>query len=177
MDLSNYFLFGYIKKPVHHNGEVIVFLDVDNAAAYKKIKSFFVEMPTGLVPFFIEKIQIRDNHDAIVKLENIDDENNAISLKGKKLWLPIEQLPKLTGNRFYFHEIIGWHVIDTKEGNIGIIKDVLDNTMQPLFQIIHPSGKEVLVPIHDDILKKVDRVNNCIEIIAPEGLLELYFSS
>jgi 16S rRNA processing protein RimM len=176
MDLKNCYSLGYVKKTVNRNGEIIIFFDVDDVAPYKKLRSFFVEMPSGLVPFFIEKIQFRHNNEAIVKLEGIDDETKAELLKGKALWLPMEQLPKLTGNRFYFHEVIHWHVFDEKNGDIGIIKDVLENSVQPLFQIIHPSGKEILIPIHDDILKKVDRDNQHIEIIAPEGLLELYLS-
>jgi 16S rRNA processing protein RimM len=149
---------------------------VDDPASYKKMRCFFVETPLGLAPFFIEKIQFRHNGEAIVKLEGIQDETKAESLKGKSLWLPVEQLPKLTGNRFYYHEVVNWHVFDAKDGDVGTIKDVLENSIQPLFQIIHPSGKEILIPIHDDILKKVDRENNRIEVVAPEGLLELYLS-
>jgi len=173
---ETHYSLGYVKKPVNRNGEILVFLDVDDLAPYKKMSCFFVEMPSGLIPFFIEKIQFRHNGEAIVKLENVRDEAQAETLKGKSLWLPIEQLPQLTGNRFYYHEVIGWHVLDQQSGDIGTIKDIFDNTVQPLFQIVHPSGKEILIPIHDDILKNVDRENNRIEVVAPEGLLELYLS-
>jgi len=176
MTNTDYYSLGYVKKTANRSGEIIIFLDVDDPTSYKKLHCFFVEMSSGLVPFFIEKIQIRHHGEAIVKLEGIDDETKAEALKGKSLWLPIEQLPKLTGNRFYYHEVVNWHVTDEKEGDIGIIKDVLDNAVQPLFQIIHPLGKEILIPIHDDILKRVDRENQRIEVVVPEGLLELYLS-
>jgi len=176
MDKSQFYSLGYIKKTVNRNGEIIIFLDVDDVTIYKKMRCFFVEMPSGLIPFFIEKIQFRHNGEAIVKLEGVEDETKAESLKGRSLWLPLEQLPTLTGNRFYYHEIIGWHIFNEKNDNLGIIKDVLDNSTQPLFQIIHPSGKEILIPIHDDILKHVDRDDHRIEIVAPEGLVELYLS-
>jgi 16S rRNA processing protein RimM len=174
--MENYYTLGYIKKTVNRNGEIIIFLDVDDPTDYKKMCNFFVEMPSGLIPYFIEKIQIRHNGEAIVKLEGIEDETKAETLKGKSLWLPVEQLPTLTGNRFYYHEVIGWQVFDKEIGNIGTIKDVLENSVQPLFQITHSCGKEILIPIHDNILKHVDRENHRIEVAAPEGLLELYLS-
>ena len=173
---DNHYSLGYVKKSVNRNGEVLIFFDVDDLAPYKKLSFFFVKMPSGLIPFFIEKIQFRHNGEAVVKLEGVRDETQAEALKGKSLWLTIEQLPKLTGNRFYYHEVIGWHVFDEQNGDVGTIKNVFDNSVQPLFQIMHPSGKEILIPIHDDILKNVDRENNRIEVVAPEGLLELYLS-
>jgi 16S rRNA processing protein RimM len=176
VDLNDYYSLGYVKKTVNRNGEIIVFLDVDDPTSYNKLRCFFVEMPSGLVPFFIEKIQFRHNGEAAVKLEGVQDEAKAEMLKGKSLWLPVEQLPKLTGNRFYYHEVVNWHIFDENNTDIGAIKDILDNSVQPLFQIIHPSGKEVLIPIHDDILKKIDRDNQRIEVVVPEGLVELYLS-
>ena len=176
MITNDYYFLGYVKKTVNRNGEIIIFLDVDAPDSYKKMRCFFVEMPSGLVPFFIEKIRFRRHKEAYVKLEGIQVETQAELLKGKSLWLPIEQLPKLTGNHFYYHEVINWHILDEKNNDVGIITDVLDNSVQSLFQITHPSGKEILIPIHDDILKKVDRDNQQIEVIMPEGLLELYLS-
>jgi len=175
-NLTDYYALGYVKKTANRTGEVIIFLDVDDPTAYQKLRCIFVDMSSGLVPFFVEKIRFRHHGEASVKLEGVDDEEKADLLKGKSLWLPLEQLPKLTGNRFYFHEVVSWHIFDENGNDIGIIKDILDNSVQPLFQIIHPSGKEVLIPIHDDILKNVDRENQRIEVAVPEGLLELYLS-
>ncbi|MDR0364307.1 MAG: ribosome maturation factor RimM [Bacteroidales bacterium] len=174
MNIDDFYSLGYIKKPVKHQGEIIVFLDVDDPETYHNLNGFFIEMPTGLVPFFIEKINLRSNGDAVVKLEGIDSEDEALELKGRSLWIPLDALPKLSGNQFYFHEVIGWKVIDKSAGEIGVVKDILDNMTQPLFQIIHSSGVEILIPVHDDILERIDRSDNSIFIAAPDGLLDLF---
>jgi len=82
-------------------------------------------------------------------------------------------LPKLKGNSFYYHEIIGFTVIDEKHGNIGVIEKVLDNQHQDIFSI-KKENKEILIPVADEIIKKVDRKNKVIEIEAPDGLIEIY---
>jgi len=38
----------------------------------------------------------------------------------------------------------------------------------------HPSGKELLLPVTDEVIVLVDRTQKTIEVNAPEGLIELY---
>jgi len=82
-------------------------------------------------------------------------------------------LPKLDGNKFYFHEVIGFTVVDLKFGEVGSIVHINDKAAQPLFEIDR-DGKDVFIPMIDDFIKKVDRVNKKIEVETPEGLIDLY---
>lgn len=174
MQKSDCFSLGYIRKTVKNDGSLIIFLDVDNPLQYSKLNVILVETKTGLIPYFIDKISLRAENEALIHLQDINTEEDAEKLKGKSLWLPLELLPKLSGNKFYFHEVIGWTVIDENFGEVGSIKDVFDNVQYPLFQIIHSSGKEILIPVNDDIIKKVDRKTKTIYISAPNGLIEIY---
>ncbi|MCX6266534.1 MAG: ribosome maturation factor RimM, partial [Bacteroidetes bacterium] len=87
--------------------------------------------------------------------------------------LPITELPTLKGNQFYFHEIVGFQVVDQNHGNIGRIEDILELPHQSLFQIRY-GEKEILIPIVDDIIQKVDRRKKLLMIEAPSGLIEIY---
>jgi 16S rRNA processing protein RimM len=89
------------------------------------------------------------------------------------LYLPMSFLPPLTGKKFYYHEIKGFNVIDEVSGNIGIIENIIDHSGNALFVIIN-NGKEILIPITDEIIKKVDRLKKTIEVKTPEGLIEIY---
>ena len=89
------------------------------------------------------------------------------------MYLPLELLPVLEGNKFYYHEIIGFEVIDAEKGNIGVIKKVLEYPATPLFSIDF-KGKEILMPIIDSVIENVDRETKTIYINAPKGLIELY---
>ena len=91
------------------------------------------------------------------------------------LYLPLTKLPKLTGNKFYYHEVIGFTVIDSVRGDIGIIQSVNDTTAQALFEI-QKEDKQLLIPINDDIVTKVDRENQTVFVKTPEGLVDLYLN-
>ena len=54
-----------------------------------------------------------------------------------------------------------------------MIQSVNDSASQELFEVLK-DGKELLIPISDDIIKKVDRKNKEIHVKTPEGLVDLY---
>ena len=124
------------------------------------------------MPYFISKISKYKNNSVRVKLEDVSDENEAMELINYEIFLPIDELPKLKGKKFY-HEVIGFKVIDIIQGEIGEIAYINDQTPQHLF-VIKSSGKEILIPINDDFILDLDRINKIINLKIPEGLLKIY---
>ena len=86
---------------------------------------------------------------------------------------PLSQLPPLDGNRFYFHEVIGFTVIDERLGEIGTCQDFLEVSNNPIMQVNH-NGTEILIPASQQFVTKVDRENRILHVSTPEGLVEIY---
>lgn len=168
---SCYFL-GKIVRTSGLKGEVFAFLDVDNPDDYAELDSVLVEMKGSLVPFFIESVQLRHNG-AVLRFEDATLEE-AEKWVGCALYLPLDTLPPLTGNKFYYHEVMGFEVVDSLRGGLGKLRDIMDNSAQPVMCVAHPSGKEILVPLIDAFLQEVDRENKILRIQAPEGLIDFY---
>jgi 16S rRNA processing protein RimM len=108
-----------------------------------------------------------------VKFEDLDTEQDADSILKCDVYLPLEFLPKLEGDKFYFHEVIGFTVEDVNFGKVGVIKSVNDSTSQALFEIDR-NGIEILIPMNDAFIKKVDKKKKLIIVETPEGLIDLY---
>ena len=170
---EDYFYLGTIIKKHGFKGSVVAKLDTDNPKTYEQMESVFVELNNNLVPFFIKSSALQKGNLLHIHFEEVNTEQDAESLLKSDLYLPLEMLPKLTGNQFYYHEIIGYTVVDASYGTVGIIKEVNDNTAQALFEIEH-EGKQILIPIVDDFIKKIDRNNQTITVDTPPGLIELY---
>ena len=83
------------------------FFDVDDIAHYKTLEAVFVEVAGELIPFAIRSVNIKSNTLAYVQLEDVNSEEEAVALTGKSLYLPLSYLPPLSGDRFYYHEVIG----------------------------------------------------------------------
>ncbi|MBL6449772.1 16S rRNA processing protein RimM [Fulvivirga sp. 29W222] len=172
MNVGECFQLGYVIKKHGLSGEVSIILDVDVPHEYQELESVFVEINDKLVPFFIESISIKGNK-AIVRFEDVNTLEQADELKGKGLFLPLSMLPELDDDKFYYHQVMGYHVIDTTAGDVGVIVDVYTSPNQDLLAIDH-RGKEVLVPINDEIIGKVDHEKSTLNVNLPEGLLDIY---
>src|SRR6187402_3589562 len=93
-------------------GDLLVYLDADEPERYKKMKAVWVEEKDGLKEFKVTKSSIVEKQ-AIIHLEGIEDMTAAEGYLKKRLFMPLSFLPKLKGKQFYFHEIIGYTVVDT----------------------------------------------------------------
>lgn len=171
MNIEDCYYLGKITKTWGVKGQLVLFLDVDEPESYAELDSAFVEVKGQLVPYFFS-IDSMNGNKAVATFEDLSADQ-AAALVGHEMYLPLSMLPKLEGNQFYFHEIKGFKVVDSVYGDIGVLEQVIDYPAQPLFQIMK-NGVEVLIPVVDQVIDKVDRKLKTIFITAPNGLVELY---
>ncbi len=174
-DFNDYFYLGKVVKLHGYDGKVSVYLDTDEPQEYASIELVYINIAGNLVPYFINEISLLNNK-AIIRFLDVDDNEKADALVNKELYLPISLLPELTGNKFYYHEVKGMMVIDENYGELGPISSVLEYPNQAVLQVFH-KGKEVLIPISDEIITNVDRNKNTMTVKAPDGLLDIYLES
>ena len=167
------FYLGKIVRKHSFKGEVVIKLDTDEPELYKNMESVYVELGNNLVPFFIDKSSLHKGNQLRVQFEDVYSEEEADSILKSDVYLPLTLLPKLEGDKFYYHEVIGFSVFDSNFGEVGTIIHINDKAAQPLFEIDR-EGKTIFIPMIDDFIKKVDRKNNQIQVETPAGLIELY---
>jgi 16S rRNA processing protein RimM len=167
------FYLGKIAKKFSFKGEVLAFLDTDEPEIYENLESVFVELNKTLVPFFIIKSHIHKSKFLRIKFEDFTSEEDADAIMNCHLYLPLSFLPKLEGTKFYYHEVEGFEVEDVRLGNIGILQRINDSNAQPLFEI-QKGNVEILVPLIDDFIVSIDRINKKLVLKTPEGLVDLY---
>ena len=167
------FYLGKIAKKFSFKGEVLIYLDTDEPELYENMESVFVEFNKNLVPFFIENSSLHKNDFLRVQFEDVDSEEEADSILNCDVYLPLSMLPKLEGNKFYFHEVIGFEIEDKRLGVFGKIVSINDTTAQPLFEVLN-GEVEMLIPMVDHFLVKIDRENKKVVMDLPEGLVEMY---
>ena len=173
MQKEDCFYLGKIVKKYSFKGEVLAKLDTDQPELYANLDAVFVAVKNSFLPFFIESAQLHKSDLLRLKFEEVNTEEDADYLIKSELYLPLDLLPKLEGNKFYFHEIIDFKVVDENFGEVGRIIRINDSTAQALF-VIDREGLEILIPMNDEFIKKVDRANKTIHVATPEGLIDLY---
>ena len=167
MKKEDYFFLGYISRKHGYKGDVNIKLETP--AKYEELTHMFIELNGALVPFFVKSYRLKKETIALVKLEDVDTEQEAQALVGKKVFLPLKFIDESQQNEFF--TLIGFEVIDSKHGNIGIVTNIIDNTAQELFQIRN-GDQEFLIPITEEFIRKIE--GNTIYLDTPEGLIDLY---
>ncbi|HAQ65123.1 MAG TPA: 16S rRNA processing protein RimM [Bacteroidales bacterium] len=173
MTKDDCFQLGNISRTHGNQGELSFWLDVDDPLVYQQLDSVLIDIDDALVPFFIQRISMGNKQLAYVKLEDVDTIDKAQQLVGYDLYLPMSRLPKLEGNKFYYHEIIGFQLIDASVGLVGTITDVYDLSNNPLISIDH-EGTEILVPLADPFIDHIARDERRFYMNLPAGLIDIY---
>lgn len=177
MNINECYYLGYTSKVHGKSGEVIIQPDVDDPNEYINLESMLIQLnkkDSALIPFFIEGVQVLNNGTLRVKIEDVNSIEEAKPYIGKEVYLPLNTLPELSGKEFYFHEVKGFDVIDLNYGEVGKVQKVMEHPKQAILEIVNSDGKEILVPINDDIIQEIDRSKGLLKILTPEGLIELY---
>ncbi|MCK5856458.1 MAG: 16S rRNA processing protein RimM [Bacteroidales bacterium] len=173
MNIDDFYYLGKITKLFGYKGELVFYFDVDDIAEYRNLDAVFINVNGDLIPFMLKSLRLHQGQTAIVRIQDIDQIEDAQHLLNAELYLPLSTLPKLEGNKFYYHEIIGYTVVDANAGEVGVIEEINDQTAQVLF-VIKKGYNEILFPVVDELIDKLDRKEKKIYVRFPEGLLDLY---
>lgn len=173
MKKEDCFYLGKIVRKYSFKGELLIKLDTDQPELYENLDAIFIDVRNTLIPFFIKSSQLHKSDLLRVQFEDVTNEADADSLIKSDVYLPLEFLPKLEGNKFYFHEVIGFTIEDTNYGKFGKIVSINDTTAQALFEVEN-DGKQILIPMNDEFIIKVDRKTKTIIVDVPDGLIDLY---
>ena len=109
----------------------------------------------------------------VIRLEGITDRNMADELRGMEVFIREDQLEELPEGQHYVRDIIGYKVIDLASGKeVGVLRDVIQNTAQNVLDIEGADGRQILVPAVDAFLKRFDDENGVIELELIPGFID-----
>ena len=176
MNAEDFFHLGIFTKAHGLKGGMILQLDTDNPEDFSDLSSIFIDENGLKVPFFVCWSKLLPNHRLSVRFENTHSAKDVEYFIGKKAFLPLSLLPELTGNQFYYHEVVGYQAKSVSNDYLGIIKNIRDDVHPALFEI-HKQGKSILIPVIDPFIEYVDRKEKQIHLSLPEGTTDLYIPS
>jgi 16S rRNA processing protein RimM len=156
---------GYFSKTHGIKGHLILKSEID--FNIENLTALFVDASGGKAPYFISEISEVKN-DLRILLEEIDTVEKARSLVGKKVLINSDLVIEEESE-----DLRGYELIEKKFGSLGKITGVTDNGAQILVSIIY-KGKEVILPLVEELIESLDEKERKIVYNAPEGLIEMY---
>lgn len=172
---TEYSKIGFLTKPKGLKGSLRVSFEeffIDYLEEHSP-EHMFVSIRGQYVPFFIEAIENLNTNKTSIKFEEVDSIKDANTLQNSSLYFKEELL------RSYIEEeeedwafLVGYTLVDDRHQTIGKIEGIVYLPEHELLQINHQE-KELLIPIHEDMVIIVDDEAKIIQMELPDGLLEL----
>ena len=110
----------------------------------------------------------------LAALEEVDDMDKAMALKGKTLYAAREDF-HLAEGQYFISDAIGLPVVDAREGRegtvLGVVEDILPNAASDIYSVKTPDGDEVLVPAIPVFIKDVIP-GECVRMMPIDGMFE-----
>ncbi len=173
---TDVFYIGKISRFRGIRGEVEL-LFTDDAFDRGDCPYLVLDMEGILVPFFWDEYRFKNADTAIIKFDDIDDEQSARRLVGHRVLYPKAAVPadnSADGELRSLQAFTGFSVSDVRSGReLGVVSAVDDSTENVLIYIDTPEGDELILPLHDDFLVSYSATARTLVLDVPEALLEL----
>lgn len=165
-------LIGKVGSPVGIKGEFRVNLYSQDSGNLKEGKVLLLERAEKSVSGAIEKVRYQKDK-PVVRLKGIEDRNAAEDIRGMDISIYAKDMEELPEGEHYVRDLIGCRVVDIAQGGaeIGVLKDVIQNTAQSILDVSTADGKQVLIPAVDAFLRSIDEEAGVIEVELIPGFL------
>lgn len=171
MSYSCNILLGRITKVTGYEGAVMVKLERSFIENIPQMESVFLETEGRPVPFFVSETEYSGSDILKIKFADYDTADRVSEFKGCGIYLCSE-----TGSAEKSAvpaDFTGYSVFTDDKLLIGQIAEVIRNPGQWLLNITSPQNKEILVPLHEDLILLLDDRKKIMVLKIPEGLLEI----
>ena len=169
-----YFKLGKLVASFGLKGELILSHNLGKKSLLKGLQAIFTEdKQNSFLPWFIEVIRIKNDQEVYLKLESIDTKEAAMRMTRKEVWIPETEFKKYAAKSAPV-TLLGYTIYNGKD-ELGEILEIIEQPHQVLCRL-EMQGREVLIPLHEETLGKVDHKKKTVITTLPDGLLEIYLS-
>ena len=167
-----YFKTGKLVAASGLKGELIFKHELGKKTSLKDLKAIFIEdKKDSFLPWFIETAKIKNETEIYLKLEGVETREAAAKLSPKEVWMTEADFKKYAAKSAPA-SLLGYTIFNSKE-KLSEVLEVIEQPHQLLCRL-EINSKEVLIPINESFLKKIDHKKKEVIVELPDGLLEIY---
>jgi len=169
---NNYRNIGKLVAVFGLQGELVLQHRLGKKTTLKGLKTIFLEeRKDEMLPWFLENVRVKGPEELYVKLEGLDTKEAARRVVQREVWLTEADFEQFAGKSAPI-SLVGYRLMQGGE-DLGEILEVIEQPHQVLCRI-DLAGKEALIPIHEETLKKIDQKKRQVHVELPDGLLDVY---
>lgn len=173
MSYSAEILLGRISKINGYDGTVTIKLERQTVGKLKKEEPVFIEIDGRPVPFFISALEDPGTGIMRVRFKYYESYEKMKEFSGCLVFRRGKAKGTRSGLMNRPESLEGFKVIDSTGSLIGTITGIVNNPAHLIARIISPGNKELLIPLHEDLIIRSDLVKKTVTMELPDGLADI----
>lgn len=167
--MQEYLEIGQIVNTHGLKGHLKVVPFTDDINRFKDLKNIYINFKNELIECTIQEVKFIKNL-VMLKLEDIDDINDAEKYKGCYLKINRKDAKKLDKNTYFIADLIGLDVYDMQNNKIGILDDIFPTGSNDVYVVNLEDGKQILLPAISKVIKEINVEQRKIIVDISQGV-------
>ena len=161
-------MLGKIVAPYGLKGAVKVFPFADDPQAWSRLSSWWLGAegtdPASWQPTALRRCRLHDGL-LVAELESLPDRTAAETAKGLLVGVPRDALPPTAEDEYYWADLIGLEVVNTREESLGQVLGLIETPANPVLRVgVAEAKEERLLPFVAAVVLEVDLSARCIRV-------------
>tara|TARA_B100000579_G_C22483273_1_gene688971 strand:- start:107 stop:631 length:525 start_codon:yes stop_codon:yes gene_type:complete len=173
MNKESCFLIGFISKKIGFRGKLSIKINIGKPKDYLNVDFIYIDIDNQLIPYKVESCIQKKNTFLELKLKEVINDSLASSLMKKDVFLNKNTFQHTEKNIFSYQKLTSYTVLDLKKNKIGLITDLINLKFQSLIIVQNEKKDEILIPLVEDFIEKIDEKNKILILNLPEGIINL----
>ena len=168
--MVEYLKIGQITSTHGVMGELKIYPLTDNVKRFSKLNFVFFEVAGEYKKVEVKSVKYIKEL-VILKLNGINDMNEALKYKDAYIYIDREHAVKLPSDSYFISDLIDMEVTTVDGDYLGNITSVFSTGSNDVYDILCRDGKSVLIPAIKDVIIDVDVENKKMIVKLIEGLI------
>lgn len=152
-------------------GEVKIFPMTDDINRFKQLKEVYLD--TGRERILLHVISCKFvKNQPVLKFKEFSNINEVEKYKRRGLLITRDQAVPLKEDEYFIADLIGLSVIREDGTLLGELTDVLQTGANDVYEVTMEDGRQVLLPVIRECIKRVDLEKRQVTVHVMKGLLD-----
>jgi 16S rRNA processing protein RimM len=160
---------GKFRRPHGIKGELVMTVLTDFPDLVQPGQSIY--LGEGYTPYQVKSTRWHGG-DLLVALEELPDRTAVEIFRNIMVYMKAEDIPELPEGEYYIHQLVGLDVITDKGQALGKIKEVLVTGANDVYLVENDEGKEILLPVIEEVILEIDHQSEKVLVHILPGLLD-----
>jgi 16S rRNA processing protein RimM len=160
---------GKLRRPHGVGGDILMEVLTDFPERLKPGKTLYL----GDAHTPVELTSVRPHQNLlIIHLAGYSTPEMVSELTNLAVFVHMDEIPPLPEGEYYHHQLIGMQVVDEQGDVLSTIQEILETGANDVLITRSPAGKEILIPVIEPVVLKIDLAQRIVQVKLPPGLLE-----